>query len=112
MRHACAVIVLLLAAGCYSYVPAEVHVFEADTGRAMPGQTIRPIYLRNFNLFVPDMSPTSTNAEGVARLKLCTNYDQGLPILKLGEPGYFGDPGPSRSVQRQELLREDRRAVR
>jgi hypothetical protein len=111
MRHACAVVVLLLSGGCYSYMPVEVHVFEASTGRAISEKTIQAVYNRNFNLFVPDMSPTRTNERGIARLRVCINYGQGPLLLRLGESGPYG-PGPSVVVWVAQLQQQDRRPAR
>jgi hypothetical protein len=104
MRHAFASMLLVLASGCYTYVPVEVAVMNAATERPVPGVEVQVYYRRFVEFFPPRQDRPVTGPAGRAVLRVCDNYRWKLgdvfEIGLAGEPSYLLDqPSPATVIE-------------
>lgn len=102
MRRALPLILVFIGlAGCHTYAPVKVHVYDASTMQPLKGITVQASSRSFMDPFHPKRSRAVTNDQGDAVVDVCTNYSRGGPtaILWLPDDGYlFDDPMPKSVV--------------
>jgi hypothetical protein len=85
----------LSLSGCYTYSPLDVHIYDANTNEPVKGLQVQTIYPHMFE-FAPNPDFVLTDAQGNARVKICTNYHDRTASLWLPDEHYLLDePTPA-----------------
>lgn len=80
--------------GCYRYASVELVLRDPTNEKPLPNIVIEPHYRRVLEFFPPDLALARTNADGMASMRICTNYKSGYAGVYLHLDRYVIDsPG-------------------